>query len=86
MGIITTTARNAFRAALATFKATNPTRLQLRKFVAALVNAGNEWLTAHDRQEATAAQLFADSRSSQFASFVAALPEVTLGPDPTEDP
>lgn len=38
MGIIAT-ARSAFKASLVTFKATNPSRAQLRRFVAATVQA-----------------------------------------------
>ncbi len=86
MGVIATAARNAFRSTLATYKATNPTKQQVRKFVVALGNACNEWLTSNDRQDATAAQQFADSRTAQFATFVATLAEVALGPDPVEDP
>jgi len=77
MGIITT-ARTAFRSALATFKATTPTRAQLRRFVAAIVDAGNEWLAKHDAQESAAPVDFAASRTAQFNTFVAALPEVTI--------
>lgn len=77
MGIIAT-ARSAFKAALATFKATSPNRAQLRRFVAAIVDAGNEWLSKHDAQESAAPQAFADTRTAQFNTFVATLPEVTI--------
>ena len=85
MGIISQ-ARTAFRASVATFKATNPTRAQLRKFVAATVDAGNEWLAKYDAQDSAAPKLFADSKPAQFDSFVVALPEVTLGADPEDVP
>jgi len=77
MGIIAT-ARQAFRSALATFKATSPNRAQLRRFVAAIVDAGNEWLSKHDAQEVAAPVDFAASRNAQFTTFVAGLPEVTI--------
>jgi len=85
MGIIAT-ARTAFRASLATFKLTNPTRAQLRRFVAATVDAGNEWLSKHDAQESAAPVAFAADRPAQYNAFVDALPEVTLGADPAVDP
>lgn len=84
MGIIAT-ARTAFRASLATFKLTTPNRAQLRRFVAATVDAGNEWLAKRDAQENSAPVDFAASRTAQFKTFTDALPEVALDADP-EDP
>ena len=78
-------ARTAFRASLATFKATGPNRNQIRRFVAAIVDAGNEWLSKHDAQEAKAPADFAASKPAAFNTFVDALPPVTLGADPDGD-
>ena len=75
---ITGTARTAFKAALTTFKTTAPNRAQLRRFVGALVDAGNEWLSKHDKQETEAAAGFAASRQAQFSTYLGTLPEVTL--------
>ena len=83
MGIIAT-ARTAFRSALATFKATSPNRNQLRRFVAAIVDSGHEWLARHDAQDNAAPADFAASRTAQFSAFVGALPEVTV--DDRDDP
>lgn len=78
-------ARDDFSADVTAFKQTNtPTRAQVRKYVAALVDAGNEWLSKFDRQEAEAAQAVADSKPSQFSSFRDALPDVALDPAPTD--
>lgn len=87
MGIIAT-ARVAFRSALTTFEATTPTRAQLRRFVAATVDAGNEWLAKHDAQETAAPKQFAatPARAAQFAAFVNAQPKVALDADPINDP
>jgi len=82
MGIIAT-ARTAFRASLATFKASNPNRNQLRRFVAATVDAGNEWLAKFDAQESAAP---ADFAATKPALYAAALPEPTLAADPAVDP
>lgn len=76
MGIIAT-ARTDAAAAFAAFRATTtPTRAQRRKYVAAMVTWGNEWLARFDAQENSAAQGFADSRPAQFSTFVDALPDV----------
>lgn len=83
---ITATARTAFKAALSAFRATSPNRAQLRRFVAAVVDAGNEWLSKHDAQESNAAPGFATSRAAQFATYVAALPEVELDDRDDEAP
>ncbi len=85
MGILKT-ARTAFRASLATFKATSPNRNQLRRFVAATVDAGNEWLAKHDAQEQAAPADFAATKPALYATFTAALPEPTLAADPAVDP
>lgn len=66
---ITATARTAFKAALTTFKATSPNRAQQRRFVAAVVDAGQEWLSKFDRQETEAPTGFAATRTSQFNTF-----------------
>lgn len=73
-------ARNDFKADLAIWRSANPnaTRAQVRRYVAALTDAGQEWLAKRDAQDNTAAAAFAESRSAQFSSFVAALPEVQL--------
>jgi hypothetical protein len=85
MGILAT-ARADFTAAFAAFKATTPTRAQKRRYVAALVTAGQEWLAKHDAQENAAAQDFAASKPGQFDAFVGALPEPVLDPvDPALD-
>ena len=85
MGIIAT-ARADFTAAFAAFKATSPTRVQRRRYVAALVTAGQEWLAKHDAQDNAAAQVFADSKPAQFSTFVDALPEPALDAvDPLAD-
>lgn len=75
---ITRTARDAFKADLATFKATNPTRAQLRKFAAAVVDAGNEWLSKFDAQEVAAPTDFAASKQAQYATFVAGIADPTI--------
>lgn len=75
---ITATARTAFRAALTTFKATSPNRAQLRRFVAAVVDAGQEWLAKTDKQEVDALAGFASSRGGQFNTYLGTLPYVTI--------
>lgn len=77
MGIIKT-ARDDFQADVAAFKATGPNRAQLRKYVAALVTAGQEWLAKFDAQDNAAASDFAASKRAQFNTYVDALPEPTL--------
>ena len=62
------------------------TRAQRRRYVAALVDAGQEWLSKRDAQDAATRSDFAASRPAQYATFVATLPEVTLGADPVEEP
>lgn len=84
MGIIKT-ARDDFDADVAAFKLSTPTRAQLRKYVAALVDAGNEWLSKRDAQDAAAPAGFAESRQAQFKSYVDALPDVSLDPIDPQD-
>lgn len=85
MGIIAT-ARTAFRSALTSFEATTPNRAQLRRFVAATVDAGNEWLAKHDAQEVATPKQFAAGRAAQFTAFMNAQPKVALDADPIDDP
>ena len=80
MGIIAT-ARNDAAAAFAAFRAaTTPNRAQRRKYVAALVTWGQEWLAKFDADDNGAAQAFADSKPGQFKTFVDALPDPALDP------
>jgi hypothetical protein len=80
MGIIKQ-AHDQFDADRAAFKLANaPTRAQLRKYVAAMVDAGNEWLNKFDAQDASAPTDFAATKASQFATFTAALPDPVLNP------
>ena len=82
MGIIAT-ARADATAAFAAFKlATTPNRAQRRKYDAALVTWGQEWLAKFDEQENAAPTDFAASKQGQFNAFLNALPEVT--PDPVD--
>lgn len=79
-------ARNAFKAALATWRTANPAanRAQVRRYVAYITDAGHEWLAKRDAQDNAAPQAFADSKQGQFNSFLDALPDVELDPvDPT---
>lgn len=79
--------RQSFFVALDTIKATVTGRAARRRQVAALVNAGQEWLARFDAQEAAAATDFAASRPAQYATFVGALPEVTINAaDPLDTP
>lgn len=80
MGIIAT-ARNDFAAVFSAFKAaTTPNRNQKRRYVAALVSAGQEWLSKHDAQDNAAQVDFAASRPAQYQTFVDALQEPTIDP------
>lgn len=84
MGIVKQ-ARDAVTAAFRAFVAVaSPSRAQKRKWWAAVADLANEWLAKFDRQEAEAAQAFADSKPSQFSSFREALPDVALDPAPTD--
>jgi hypothetical protein len=80
MGIIRT-ARDDVAASIAAFKtATTPNRAQLRRYVAAIVDAGNEWLRKRDAQDGAAPADFAASRQAQFNAFVAEIPDPILDP------
>lgn len=80
MGIIAT-ARTDFDAVRAAFvTATTPNRAQRRKYVAALVDAGNEWLAKFDAQDNAAPSDFAATKAAQFKTFTDALPEPALAP------
>lgn len=80
--------RDQFRdVSLPAFRAATTNRRQLRRAVASLVTAGQEWLARFDAQENKAAADFAASRPGQFNTFVDALPDVTLDAvDPTDTP
>lgn len=84
MGIVTD-ARTDLRSVLAQ-RLPALTRAQCRRYVAAIVDAGQEWLAKRDAQDNPVAADFAASRPAQYQSFVAALPDVTLDPDPAEEP
>lgn len=80
MGIIKK-ASDDFATDFADFKAAgSPTRAQRRKYVAAIVNAGNEWLAKFDAQENTAPADFAASKPSQYQTFTDALADPALNP------
>lgn len=68
------------RAAIDAIRA-GTTRANRREEVAALVNAGNEWLAKRDAQDAATPADFAKSKGAQFNAFVAALPDVVLAAD-----
>lgn len=84
MGIIATAHADA-AASFAAFKlATTPNRAQKRRYVAALVNWGNEWLAKFDAQDARSASDFAATKPAAFNTFTDALPESVLDVvDPT---
>lgn len=87
MGIIRQAA-DAFDQSLTNFKDLTPgsTRAQRRKYVAALVTRGQEWLARFDAQENAAPADFAASKKAQFNTFVNALPEPVLDAAPATDP
>ena len=74
------TASDDFTAAFAAFKATSPTRTQRRTYVAAIVNAGHEWLAKFDAQDNAAPADFAASKASQYQTFTDALTDPALNP------
>ncbi len=78
MGIIKT-ATDDLTAAFTAFKG-GKTRNQKRAYVAALVNAGNEWLAKFDAQESSAPKDFAATRAAQFNTFTDALADPALNP------
>lgn len=70
---------------LPTLKAGTAGRAALRRQVAGLVAAGQEWLAKFDAQESAAPVDFAASRAAQYATFATAIPDPTLGAvDPTD--
>ena len=70
---------------LPALKAGTANRAQLRRQVAGLVTAGQEWLAKLDAAENAAPADFAASRSAQFKTFTDALPDPALGAtDPTD--
>jgi hypothetical protein len=75
--------RQTMRAGIATVKAAT-NRASLRAQIADMVNMGNELLAKIDLQDASAPVEFAASRLSQYNSFINALPEVNVDPDPVE--
>ena len=80
--------RDQFRdVVLPALRAGTANRRQLRRAVASLVTAGQEWLARFDAQENSAERDFAASRPGQFNTFTEALPEVTVSEvDPTDPP
>jgi len=77
--------RDRFILDLAAIKAGTANRRAMRRQVANLVNAANEWLAKHDAQSNAAPQLFAEDRKAAFATFEAALPEVTISATDPDD-
>lgn len=73
--------RQEARALLANVKA-GTTRADRRAEVAAAVDVLNEWLARRDAQDASAAGDFAATKAGQFKTFVDALPDPGLAPDP----
>jgi hypothetical protein len=77
--------RQAFIAALPGLRTGTANRTQLRRQVAGMVTAGQEWLAKFDAADNAAAADFAASKPAQFTTFVDALPEPTLAVvDPTD--
>lgn len=70
--------RDQFIVALSNIKAGTGNRTQLRRQVARLHDASNEWLSRFDAQENAAPAAFAQSRQAQFNTFTAALPDITV--------
>lgn len=76
---ITKRARTAAMAALDADTATNSlTKKQQRKYVAAMVDAGNEWLAKFDAQDSVAPAGFAASKQAQYDTYTAALPVIAI--------
>lgn len=78
MGIGTDTAD----AAIATIKAATPNRTNRRKQIAAAKDRLDKWLARFDARENAAPADFAASRTSQFNTFVDALPDIVLDAEP----
>lgn len=78
-------ARDQFAADVAAFKVSaTPTRDQLRAYVAAIVDAGNEWLRKRAASDTTALAGFAVSKQAQFNTFLDGVADPVLDPiDPT---
>lgn len=78
-------ASDDFAATFSAFVAANgTTRAQRRKYVAQMVNSGNEWLAKFDAQDNAAPSDFAASKKSQFDTFTATLADPALTPiDPS---
>lgn len=80
MGIIKK-ASDDFATDFADFKAAgSPTRAQRRKYVASIVNAGQEWLSKFDAQENAASADFAATKTAQYQTFTDALADPALNP------
>lgn len=73
--------RQQARALLAAVKA-GTTRAERRAEVAAAVDLLNEWLAKRYAQDTSAAADFAATKAGQFRTFVDALPDPDLAPDP----
>lgn len=73
--------RQQARALLDAVKA-GTTRADRRAEVAAAVDLLNEWLAKRDAQDAAAAGNFAATKKAQFSTFVDALSDPDLAPDP----
>lgn len=58
------------------------TREEARGEVADAVSILNEWISKRDKQDTKAKEDFAASQATQFATFVAALPEPTVDQTP----
>lgn len=69
------------RAALAAIRAVT-TRSNAREQVADAVTILNEWLSKRDAQDAAAFQGFAESKPSQFDTYVQGLAEPTVDQSP----
>ena len=78
--------RQAFLAALPGLKSGTANRTQLRRQVAGLVTAGQEWLAKFDAADNAAAADFAASKQAQFNNFTDAIPDPVLGATDSTDP
>lgn len=71
--------RDTFRlTTLPALRAATANRTQLRRQVAALVTAGQEWLARFDAQQNAAPADFAASRPGQFSTYLDSLPDVQV--------
>jgi hypothetical protein len=72
---------------LPALKAGTANRAALRRQVAGLVTAGQEWLAKFDAADSAAASDFAATKAAQFKTFTDALPDPVLAVvDPTDPP